>query len=279
MESIADVMQFKKIVKKDVDGNITTTVINPYRAAYERLKQGGNIKTVNDNKYKCSKCHDTGYYTVVKDGVAYQTPCKCMEQIRINSRLKKSGINPDEYAKYSFNKFLSDTPEHAKMKHLALEYLKSRKPGQGIGYFGDSGTGKTHICIAICQALTRNLGQEHYYFSYRSEIQRIKSVMYSNAEAYANAIHHWTTVNNLYIDDMFKFAMRDGKMQQQDLQIMFDIINNRYINHKSTLFSTELSLNYITNEVDEALGSRIFAMVNNYMMGCKGINNRLRKGA
>ncbi|WP_196595422.1 ATP-binding protein [Pectinatus frisingensis] len=276
MESIAEVMKFKNI--KDKDGNITA--INPYLETYNRLKMAGKIKkSTSTMQYKCPECHDTGYITTISGGEYYQVPCKCLEKIRVESRLKKSGISPGEYAKYSFLTFRTDTTEHADMKRLAVNYLQTRNIGQGIGYFGASGTGKTHICIAICQAMTCDFGEEHYYFSYRSEIQRIKAVMYSNAELYSQAIQHWISVNNLYIDDLFKFAMKDGKIQQQDLQIMFDIINTRYINHKATLFSSEYALSYITNNIDEALGSRIFAMVDPYKMGCEDINGRFKKGA
>lgn len=273
MQSIGEIMKFKPAVKGG-------EIINPYVQTYERMKKAGKVKTAIDTQYSCERCKDTGYITVLDaDGNFGKTPCKCLAKIQTETRLKKSGISPAEYAKYSFIKFRTDTREHANMKKIAERYLQNRIAGQGIGYFGASGTGKTHICIAICQALTCDYGEEHYYFSYRSEIQRIKAVMYSNAELYSQAIQHWTSVNNLYIDDLFKFATKDGRIQQQDLQIMFDIINTRYINHKATLFSSEYSLAYITNDIDEALGSRIFAMVDPYKMGCEDINGRFKKGA
>lgn len=255
-------------------------IISPYRAIYASLKDAGKIKKDSDNQHKCQKCKDTGYITVIdKDGNFTKTPCKCLAAIQTESRLKKSGISVADYKRYNFEAFKSDSEEHIRMQDLALSYLKARKAGQGIGYFGRPGTGKTHICIAICQTLTRKYGEEHYYFSYRSEIQRIKAVMYDKAQQYSQAIQHWTSVNNLYIDDLFKFAEgRDGKIQPQDLQIMFDIINTRYINHKATIFSGEKTVNEITT-IDEALGSRIKAMLGDYGMACRGTNMRLIKGA
>ncbi|MDQ0204089.1 DnaA ATPase domain-containing protein [Pectinatus haikarae] len=273
MQSIGEIMKFKPAVK----GGET---INPYVQTYERMKRAGKVKTAVDTQYTCEKCEDTGYVTVLDaDGNFSKAPCKCLAKIQTEARLRKSGISLAEYAKYSFAKFKTDTREHASMKKIAERYIQDRAAGQGIGFFGASGTGKTHICIAICQALTCDYSEEHYYFSYRSEIQKIKAVMYSNAELYSQAIQHWTGVNNLYIDDLFKFAMKDGKIQQQDLQIMFDIINTRYINHKTTLFSSEYSLSYITNNIDEALGSRIKSMLGDYGLKCIGANARLEKGA
>lgn len=253
----------------------------PYEAIYRRLKANGMLNGKKPkSKERCHLCHDTGYISIFNaDGFSVK-PCKCLARIKMEARLKKSGIKMEEYAKYSFKHFLADTQTHSEMLKMAHRYLKGRRPGEGIGYFGDSGTGKTHICIAICQELTRQYGEEHYYFSYRTEIQRVKAVMYSDADQYNAMISHWSTVDNLYIDDLFKFATKDGRkngdIQPQDLQIMFDIINARYLNNKATLFSSEYALNYIISDIDQALGSRISAMTP-YKMG-SGIGNVRLKG-
>lgn len=270
-----DVMKFEE--EKDKKGNVIRA-INPYVAEYNRLKVAGKIKTASDSHYKCSKCHDTGWMSIKKDGQEYMAPCKCRAQMLVQSRLKKSGINPDDYERFSLTTFCTDTVEHRKMKELAIRYLRTRKPNQGIAYTGESGTGKTHICVAICQELTRNYGEEHFYFSYRTQIQRIKASMYDQSGRYMQLMNYWSNVNNLYIDDMFKFA-DDGKgrLQMQDKQIMFDLINNRYINRKATIFSSEKKIDEIL-KIDEALGSRIRAITGNFGMYCKGENMRL-KGA
>ena len=89
----------------------------------------------------------------------------------------------------------------------------------------------------------------------------------------------WKTCQNLFIDDLFKLA---GKVQnghlvdvdREELRIIFDIINARYLNHLTTIFSSEYSVNDIT-VVDEALGSRIFEMVSPYGLLISGKNQRL----
>ncbi|WP_432748676.1 ATP-binding protein [Pectinatus frisingensis] len=273
MQSIGEIMKFKPAIKGG-------EIINPYVQTYERMKRAGKVKTTGDTQYTCKKCKDTGWLTVLEpDGMFSKKPCKCLAKMRVESRLKKSGIIPEDYERFSLATFQTDTDEHINMKGLAIKYLQTRKPNQGIAYTGSSGTGKTHICIAICQALTKQYGEEHYYFSYRSEIQKIKAAMYDESGQYSRLIQHWTRVNNLYIDDFFKFAEgRDGKIQPQDLQIMFDIINTRYINRKATIFSSEKTISEIT-AIDEALGSRIKSIVGDYGMACRGVNMRLVKGA
>ena len=271
MESAWTTMGFE--VSKDGEN------VNPYLQAYKRLKQSGKIKATSTEQYKCSKCKDTGWITVIAtDGAFYKKPCKCLAQMKIEARLKKSGILPEDYARFSLSTFDTDTEEHVDMKRLAIKYLQSRKPSQGIVYTGNSGTGKTHICIAICQELTRKYGQEHYYFNYCSEMQKMKALVFDDVQ-YSQMIQRWASVDNLYIDDLFKLAKgRDGNIQQSDLRIMFEIINARYLNRKATIFSTEMTIREIT-DIDEALGSRIKSIVGDYGMACHGANMRLVKGA
>ncbi len=84
----------------------------------------------------------------------------------------------------------------------------------------------------------------------------------------------WIDAEALLIDDLFKFSVsKDGSIQQQDLQIMFDIINNRYLNRRITIFSSEYTVAEI-KDVDAALGSRIFSMIHPYGMKCEGANRR-----
>lgn len=248
---------------------------NEFRNMYQKLKKAGKIPTEvpMETKYDCPDCKDTGWI-ITEDGAV---PCRCLAKRTVVKRLKRSGINPEEYARYRLDNFLEDTVEHKKMKELAIDFLRHHKASEGLAYTGKSGTGKTHICIATLQTITRQYGEPHYYFNYRGEIQAIKGVMYSHSGEYEQAIKKWTEEDNLYIDDVFKFAFdTEGNIQRQDLQIMFDIINRRYINHKTTIISSEVAIRDIV-KADEALGSRLKSLIK-YGMNCTGDNMRLKKG-
>lgn len=92
-------------------------------------------------------------------------------------------------------------------------------------------------------------------------------------------MHKWKTCQNLYIDDLFKFSgkVQEGKLvdiDREELKVVFDLINARYLNHLTTLFSSEYMVKDMT-DIDEALGSRIYEMVNPYAVLVKGQNQRL----
>lgn len=222
---------------------------------------------------ECPICQGEGFIWVVEDGYDRVKECECRKELMIERYLHNSGIDYTEYREKSLATFQTDTDEAKRMKELAEQFI-SDKTKRGIGYFGRSGTGKTHICIAICQELTRRRGWPHRYFSYRREIQRLKAVAYNDAE-YSRLLSEWTTCKVLYIDDLLKLATdQRGVIQKQDLQIIYDIINTRDLNKAVTIFSSEYTVSDIT-KIDEALGSRIYKMTE-LGMRCEGRNRRIQ---
>jgi DNA replication protein DnaC len=186
--------------------------------------------------------------------------------------LRSSGIKPENYEAFTMERFKTDNIMAYEMKKLAQDFLKDPN-AKGLGFFGRPGTGKTHICIATCQAMKR----EHHYWQYRREIQRIKAVMYKNLDRYDEMIARVSQLPWLYIDDLFKGAIKGNEMQSQDQQIMFDIINSRYVNRMPTIVSSEFPLDEITR-ADEGTGSRLKEMLEPYVYTVHGENRRL-KGA
>lgn len=142
----------------------------------------------------CDKCRCSGWIAVTEaNGTVAMAHCpKCWERRQVVRRLKQSGINPKDYEKYTLESFDGDRSDMAgKMKAMAGKYLKEHtKGGPGIGIFGRSGMGKTHICIAVCQELTRTCGEPHYYFSYRSEMPTLVKASRSFIDDYADAMEN-----------------------------------------------------------------------------------------
>ena len=100
--------------------------------------------------------------------------------------------------------------------------------------------------------------------------------MYSDAKTYDLLVRQAKEAPCLYIDDLFKGAETNGKLSQQDLQIMFDIINARYIKRRITIISSEFKFRKIL-DLDEAIGSRLYEMMMPHVVDVLGENRRLRK--
>lgn len=232
---------------------------------------------------QCSACGSTGWIETVEDGHRCMTHCpKCWVRRKVARMLKVSGINPEDYKRYSLRRFDRDRSlEAAKMADLALRYFNEheRGGGPGFGVFGASGMGKTHICIAVCLALTQHFGEPHHYFSYRAQIPDLVKAARSYSQDYDNAMNYWKTAKNLYIDDLFKLSGRvqDGHLvdiDREELRVVFDLINARYVNHMTTIFSGEYSIKDISR-IDMALGSRIYQMIEPFGMYVAGKSQRI----
>lgn len=238
-----------------------------------------------EKKYKCMTCKDTGFISITFDGeehpsldilssqVQSMKTCACKLKQQNEDSLKRTGIDLSEYKNKSFETFKRDTVLAIKMYDMAIKFLNDPN-SKGIGYFGKSGTGKTHICIAICNELAKK-GIIHKYFNYRRDMQQLRSLIFDE-ENYNKKLSEYLNIPVLYIDDFLKLAKNNnGSINIQELQIAFDIVNTRYINKKTIIMSSEYTIAEI-KEIDEALGSRLFEMITPYGLKVEGENRRFK---
>ncbi len=243
-------------------------------ATVKRILDGFHITAEAAPPSPCPMCDGSGFIRGDwKDGRLEVKECPvCAEKAAHEARLKMSGISKSDYESHTLDSFKADTDEARRMKAAAEHYIANAKPEQSIGFFGKPGTGKTHICIAICQAMKK----PHYYWQYRAEIQRIKNAEFRLPQVYEELLRKPSTAKLLFIDDLFKGAVINGGLSMQDKQIMFDLINRRYMNKLPTIFSSELPLRKII-QMDEGIGTRIAEMTGIYTIECKGVNRRVTK--
>lgn len=244
-------------------GLATTFDMNP--RDYEQFKVDGlnaaeGSRHLEDG-YDCKLCKNKGY--VVKlmenDGHFHQVvyDCRCVETRNSIMRMKRSGLK-DIIKDYTFDKFVASEPWQKAIKEAAQEYAKN--PEGWFALCGQSGSGKTHLCTAICREFLLS-GRRVRYMLWRDDVVRIKNSV-NDSEEYSKAIDEFKTVDVLYIDDLFKTGKApDGsqlKITGADVNVAFEIINYRYNNpNLLTIISSELSEDELL-DVDEAIGGRIY---------------------
>ena len=193
--------------------------------------------------------------------------CECRELRLSESILKSSGIN-EEFRKKTFNNFdysidLQITEAFAKAKgyYYNFEKIKDTRKNS-IMFMGQVGSGKTHLSIAIANNLMENsIGV--VYMPYREIITRIKQSILDE-ENYNRELKRYKEAKVLLIDDLFK-----GSITKSDINVIFDLINYRYLKNKPIIVSTEKTLDELI-EIDEAIASRIIEMSKNYLVEIKG---------
>lgn len=205
-----------------------------------------------------------------KNNVA--TRCTCYAVNLAKERWIKSGFDPDSKEKsFSTFKEISEIAKQAKL--IAGKYAKDFQSIKNnrinsLLFMGQVGSGKTHLCIAASLNLLSK-GIEVIYMSYREDVTALKQNILDE-EYYQNQLSKYKTASVLFVDDLFK-----GKITETDINIMFEIINYRYLKRLPLIISTEYNMEQLLAK-DEATASRIYEMSKGYSFEIRGKENNYR---
>lgn len=228
----------------------------------EKMKKSGISQDVLN--CKCQICEDKGYIAWREHGEIQTRTCEC--QIRKNNlrRIERSGLKGllDHCTMESY-KIVEKWQRDA--KRMAEDYLADYL-GKWFYAGGSPGSGKTHLCTAMCGKLM-GAGLPVRYIQWRSDIPAIKAKA-NDAEAYHAAMWPLKQVRVLYIDDFLK-----GQVSEADRNIAFDLLNARYIQpDKITIISSEWTIDRVLSW-DEAIGSRIAEKARGHIISVSGNKN------
>jgi DNA replication protein DnaC len=174
--------------------------------------------------------------------------------------MEKSGLQK-VIREMTFDTYTANEPWQQTIQAGAMNY--AGKLDGWLLFCGQSGSGKTHLCTAVCRQRLLE-GDEVRYMPWRDKIAELKS-MSLDSERRSEIITGYKTAEILYIDDLYKVGKAaDGTCNPTgaDINLAFEIINHRYINHLPTIVSTEKTPQELV-EIDEATGSRIIEMAGN----------------
>lgn len=223
------------------------------RSDADRLNEArGNL-----TGYDCSVCRNKGLiFSETPDGYTVSCECSCMEIRRAQDRMRASGLQ-SSLESYRFDNFQTGTQWKERFKIAAQRFV--RESGESWFYAGGQpGVGKTHLCTAIAGAFLEQ-GKAVRYMLWRETSAKLKACV--NDPEYEQILRTYKEADVLYIDDLFKSGKGEGGKRKPptagDINLAFDLINFRYINHLTTILSTELTIEELL-EADEAIGSRVY---------------------
>lgn len=211
-------------------------------------------------QYRCDQCKDSGY---LEGGVM----CKCLHQELISRAYQMSNLS-DVLSRENFSTFdigfFSNEPfekesisPRENMRRILAEcegyVLNFNQTEENLLFYGPTGQGKTFLCNCIAKALL-DQGQTVIYQTAFNLIKTLEKQRFSQeAEKDALGYQYLFDSDLLIIDDLgTEFVNTFSTLE------LFNVLNTRLLNKKSTVVSTNLSPSQLKETYSERISSRLF---------------------
>lgn len=201
--------------------------------------------------YSCKDCKDTGYVNGKK--------CHCFKQAVIELLYEQSGIRTmlaaENFSTLSYEFYEGEDLERFKNAvETSRKFIKNFNSGyHNLFFYGTVGTGKSFLSGCVAKELIEN-GHSVIYFSASGLFDTLSKYKfdYKNTENLHKIYEDLFQCDLLIIDDL-------GTEYTNNIinSELFSMINERHLQKKSTVISTNLSLEDFRNRYSDRIFSRI----------------------
>ncbi len=202
--------------------------------------------------YSCPECRDTGYVNDKK--------CRCFIQAEIEELYRQANI-AEVLDKENFNTLSLDyyTDNELEMMERIIKSCKDFVESfdikhDNLMFFGPPGVGKTFLTNCIAKELLDS-GHSVIYFTSTQLFDTLATYIFRNNEATEDVsrVHEDVfSCDLLVIDDLGTENSNNFVVSQ-----LFLILNERGMRHRSTIISTNLAMNELSERYEERIVSRI----------------------
>ncbi|MFR2845424.1 MAG: ATP-binding protein [Finegoldia magna] len=210
-------------------------------------------------KHHCDKCNDTGVYN--------GKMCSCKKTIMVNIARDKSLLN-DQMKQQNFDNFDFDVFDttvdkshgisqrklmeniYDNLKYYSQNFSQNDK---SMLLFGPVGTGKTYLLSCMAKEIIEN-GYSVIYMSAMQLLKKLFSIRYQNF----NEIPQPEVEDIIYNCDCLMIDdLGTENSTETNISLLFDLLNYRIQNQKTTIISTNIDLDDFSTQYDQRIASRI----------------------
>lgn len=209
--------------------------------------------------YNCRKCQDTGYVD--------NNPCTCFKQAKLQTLYENSNLgdilehenfshfNEEYYDDTTINNNLSITPREniRRIREICMDFIENFDISyENILFYGPTGVGKTFLTHCIAKELLDS-GHTVVYLTSLQLFDILEKSKFHKEETYLTdeQIAYLLDSDLLIIDDLGTELSNSFTASQ-----LYYFIEERHINKRSTVISTNLSFSDIMERYSERILSR-----------------------
>lgn len=186
----------------------------------------------------CAECGGSGWILQNENGDKFARECACRRQEMRESRFLGAGV-PERYRGCSFEDFkiIMNSLSLRNAKRVAQEFADAYpflENETGLLFMGPSGTGKTHLAIAILNYVTRQKGRAGLYIDFSDLLLQIQSTFKADSfESKEDVIAPYAETELLVLDEL-------GATRPTDFarDMLYALLNTRYNRRRITICTT-----------------------------------------
>jgi len=190
----------------------------------------------------CPLCDDSGWKPSADGRV---TRCECRLRKR-GETLEEGARIPKRYAKCDFESFETDLPDLIASEHQSLHTARFRamrfveeypNDKTGLLFIGSTGTGKTHLAVAVIRGLMEMKGVSCLFCDYRELLREIRQSYSPAVQATElDVLRPVLETEVVLIDDLGASATQTP----WERDTVAYILNKRYSDELTTIITTHL---------------------------------------
>lgn len=215
--------------------------------------------------YSCKKCSDSGFV----DGKY----CSCLIKEVNNILIKESGFEKlEDFKDVKFDIF-KDKEYMQSLYQKMQKWCHSNFEKNIIFISGNTGVGKSHLTRCMANELINENYVVFFTTSFAMHQDFVKSHMTRDLELKNSLLDRYLNADILFIDDLGT-ELRNPLIT---INYLYHVINERKINKRPTIITSNLDLYDLQDYYDERISSRIIDKQSSICLNIQGEDLRLKK--